>query len=779
VAAAQERVLTELQGTGFRLKRRYRSLNGFSGWAPRAAIEALSHHPEVESIYLDRAVHATLIQGRSLIGANPVHSAGFTGLGVKVAVLDTGIDTNHPDLQDDLVAQHCFCDDHPAPNRACCPGGGAESTSAEDDEGHGTSVSGIVTSGGVAAPLGVAPDAGIVAVKVLSSTGGGTFSDIAAGLDWVLTERAIPGSPVEGVAVVNMSLGDGGQYNNAAASPCTGTNTAIAVQALHAAGVAVFASSGNDGHDAGIAFPACVAQAISVGGVYDAALGSISWCGNATCTTILCTDNPTAADVFVCHSNSGSLLDVLAPDWQTRTSALGGGVTSFGGTSASSPYAAAEAALLFDADATLTPEQVRTLLKTHGPLVTNPDNGMSFVRSDIGAAIASLQSGSGATQVVLTQPGADFAVSGSTTLTVQVQDAGGNLVTSDSSTQITFAPTGSARITAVNAGSGDGSYGVPGGAETVTVAGGVATITLQDLVIETFQVAFSNDAGLTNPPNDSIQVTLGAATQVVLTQPGADFAVGGSTALGVQVQDAGGNLVTADGSTQITFAPSGSARITAVNAGTGDGAYGVSGGAETVTVAGGVAAITLQDLVIETFQVAFSNNAGLANPPSDSIQVTLGAATRVVLTQPGADFAVGGSTAVGVQVQDAGGNLVTADGSTQITFEPSGSARITGVNAGTGDGSYGVSGGAETVTVAGGVAAITLDDLVAETFQVAFSNDAGLTDPPSDSIEVSEPEPPPIPVPASTPFGVALLVGMLLATALAVERSRRSVRANR
>jgi cysteine-rich repeat protein len=239
--------------------------------------------------------------------------------------------------------------------------------------------------------VGVAPDAEIVAVKVLSGTGSGDFSDIAAALDWILTERTVVGGPVEGVRVVNMSLSDGGEYSNASASPCAGTNTANAIVALHAAGVAVFAASGNDGHDNGISFPACVAQAISVGGVYDASLGSVSWCGNANCTTTLCTDNPTAADAFVCHSNSDELLDLLAPNFRTVTSAIGGGIVAFGGTSASSPYAAGEAALLLDVDDTLTPENIRALLTGHGPQVTNPDNGLSFPRTNVGAAVESIR----------------------------------------------------------------------------------------------------------------------------------------------------------------------------------------------------------------------------------------------------------------------------------------------------------------------------------------------------------------------------------------------------
>jgi cysteine-rich repeat protein len=387
----QRRVLNSLTPGSFQLKRQYRSLSGLALWAQKSAIEGLSRNPEVEFLYLDAKVHAVLAQGVGLVGGDTAHSLGFTGSGVKVAVLDTGIDSNHPDLLDDLVAQHCFCDEHPSPQfGGCCVGNTAESTSAEDDEGHGTAVSGIITSSGTSAPVGVAPDAEVVAVKVLGSSGSGDFSDIAAGLDWILTERSVVGSPVEGVRVVNMSLSDSGEYSDTSASPCAGTNTANAIAALHAVGVAVFASSGNDGHDNGIAFPACVAQAISVGGVYDAPLGSVSWCGNAACTTILCNDNPIAADTFVCHTNSGVLLDLLAPDWRTDTSALGGGTAAFGGTSASSPYAAGQAALLLDVDDTLTPEDLRALLTSHGSQVINPDNGLSFSRSDVGAAISSI-----------------------------------------------------------------------------------------------------------------------------------------------------------------------------------------------------------------------------------------------------------------------------------------------------------------------------------------------------------------------------------------------------
>jgi len=230
----------------------------------------------------------------------------------------------------------------------------------------------------------VAPDAEIVGVKVLASNGSGSFSDIAAALDWVMAESADAQSAAFGTRIVNMSLSDGGEYDDANASPCAGTNTANFIDALHAAGIVVFAASGNDAHSAGISFPACVANAISVGGVYDAALGSVSWAAPASCT-----DPVTAPNTYVCHSNSGSLLDLLAPNWRTRTSKIGGGVVDFGGTSASTPYAAGQAALLLGADPALSPEEIRSHMTANATSVVNPANGLSHPRTDVDLAVAS------------------------------------------------------------------------------------------------------------------------------------------------------------------------------------------------------------------------------------------------------------------------------------------------------------------------------------------------------------------------------------------------------
>lgn len=392
IAASQQRVLDALPSGSLSLRRRHDNLRSFAGRAGRAALEALAAHPDVERVYLDGRVHANLAEGRVLVGGEPVRIAGFQGAGVTVAVLDTGIDTDHPDLAGDLVAEACYCDDFPGP-LGCCPGGQDEqfgAGAAEDDDGHGTAVSGIITADGGAGSVvsrGLARFAGIAAVKVLGAGGGGSFSDIDAGLNWVIDNAA-----TYDIRVVNMSLGDGIEYAGSGGVPCGDSATEDAIVQLTSMGITVVASAGNEAFTNGIGFPACVADALSVGGVYDAALGSVSWCG-ATCATTLCSDTGIQADDFVCHSNSGALLDVLAPDYKTRTTDLGGSAVIFGGTSASAPYVAAEAALLYEGDPAVTPAQVRALLKAHGPLVTNPANGLQHRRSDVAAALTELIGG--------------------------------------------------------------------------------------------------------------------------------------------------------------------------------------------------------------------------------------------------------------------------------------------------------------------------------------------------------------------------------------------------
>ena len=377
----QNSTLARLTRSKFTLKNRYRWLSGFSGWADAETIAMLNADPNVLRVDVDRVAYVAGSEGTALVGADTVQALGVTGSGVAIAMLDTGIDSDHPNLSSSLVAEACFCDDQPGP-AGCCPDGTDNQTgpgSAEDDQGHGTGTTGVIVSSS-GSHLGIAPGADIVALKVLDANGTGLFSDIADALDWVIGNHE-----TYGIKVVNLSLSDGGEYNNAAASPCSGTNTGNAIADLKTLGISVYTASGNEGHDSGISFPACVPDAISVGGVYDASFPSVNW-SNPSGTT-LCTDTPAPVDSFVCHSNSGALLDLLAPDYLTSTTGMGGGTGHFGGTSIASPYAAGQAALLLEAVPTLTPDEIVSWLKFFAPQVTNPDNGLSFSRTRVDVAV--------------------------------------------------------------------------------------------------------------------------------------------------------------------------------------------------------------------------------------------------------------------------------------------------------------------------------------------------------------------------------------------------------
>ena len=360
-------VLSRLNSQDFRLVRRFSLTPGFAGWVTRAGLDQLSRDPQVLTVHEDIQVHADLNQSRPLINAGAAHALGYTGQGITVAVLDTGIDRDHPDLNDDLVAQKCYTD------RKCPPNNSDTSTNAEDGDGHGTSVSGIITSRGTVAPLGVAPDARIAAVKVLDDTGSGYMSDWIAGIDWAVSNRN-----TYNIKVINMSLGGNLHANNCDGSYSSATR---AIDSAVANGITVFAASGNEGSTTRISAPACINNAVSVGAVYDANIGGVTFPG-------LCTDSSTRADKVTCYSNSNQILDLLAPGTQIRTTGLNGGVDPFfGGTSAATPHAAAVAALMLSANPTLDPQTLEARMKSSGKQVTDHRNDLVFPRINARAAI--------------------------------------------------------------------------------------------------------------------------------------------------------------------------------------------------------------------------------------------------------------------------------------------------------------------------------------------------------------------------------------------------------
>ncbi|MEQ8718038.1 MAG: S8 family serine peptidase [Acidimicrobiales bacterium] len=330
--------------------------NGYVANVAESAIEDLRADPRVLSVEVDQAVHATAQStppGIERIGAASrdefVNEADDVRVDVDVAVLDTGIDGDHPDLN---VVYDVNCLEVPSAwwwgtfferwfggppaEYPCQPDG------SEDGDSHGTHVAGTIAAldNGVGV-VGVAPGARLWNVKVLDNAGDGTISSIIRGLDHVVGL----GSQIE---VVNMSLG----------CVCQSSALDTAIANTIAAGVVVVASAGNNGIDIANTRPGGNPDVIGVSAFadYDGAPG-----GNGSgCAT--------PDDTRASFSNYGTGVAVAAPGVCIRSTVPGGAYGTKSGTSMSSPHVAGAAALLASAD---NPNNRSDVLAIRAALVTN------------------------------------------------------------------------------------------------------------------------------------------------------------------------------------------------------------------------------------------------------------------------------------------------------------------------------------------------------------------------------------------------------------------------
>jgi subtilisin family serine protease len=359
---------------------RWHHATAFAGVVLReSAIAKLEADPNVWRADLDTGGSASDAESAPLIGANIVQAMGYTGKGVTVAILDSGVDATHPDLASRIVDQHCFCANGSA---GCCPNGQTEqsgSGSATDDNGHGTNVCGIVASKGTIAPIGIAPGVNLVVVKVLDRNG--LFSStvqIMSALEWVFDNHPE-------VRVINMSLGTNARFNtycdfSAAFAAAMGQ----VIDAFYQRGTAVFVSSGNNAASDSMQVPACLRNSVSVGAVYDSDNGSVTFTG-------VCTDPTTTADQITCFSNSNATLDLLGPGAIITSTGRGGGTSRYLGTSQASPHCAAAAAVLLEIQPLLKPSEIESILKATGKPIFDSRNGVTTPRIDLLAAVQSVK----------------------------------------------------------------------------------------------------------------------------------------------------------------------------------------------------------------------------------------------------------------------------------------------------------------------------------------------------------------------------------------------------
>lgn len=286
--------------------------------AVRAQLERL---PYVLAVHDDHEVRATLTQSVPLIGAPTVWASyGATGTGVKVAIIDSGIDYTHPDLGGGFGAGMKVAGGWDFVNNDADP---------KDDYGHGTHVAGIVAANGTV--KGVAPGATLLAYKVLDASGSGLESNVMAAL-----ERAVQ----DGAQVANMSLG---RTTGSPDDPAS-----IAVDNASAAGMLCVIAAGNSGPGY---------QTMGVPGVARSAL------------TVGATDKSDHIASYSSRgpvdSGSGTFLikpEIAAPGSSITSTLPGNTWGAKDGTSMAAPHVAGAAALVRQARPALTPAQVKTLL---------------------------------------------------------------------------------------------------------------------------------------------------------------------------------------------------------------------------------------------------------------------------------------------------------------------------------------------------------------------------------------------------------------------------------
>lgn len=334
---AQERRPLDWSALGLEPERRLESAGAVSadlgpaaaaellaGLRPDAGPAARSAAPDVK-VWLDAPVEALDADSMPQIGAPAAWEAGYTGAGVTVAVLDSGVDQTHPDLDDVVVGARDF----------------TGSGSTEDHYGHGTHVASIALGSGDASDgvgRGVAPGADLLVGKVLDEFGNGEISSIIDGMEWAAGE---------GADVVNMSLGEAENYTD-------GTDpTSVALDTLSARhGTLFVVAAGNAGGYGTVSTPGAASSALTVGAVDD-----------ADDVAPFSSRGPRALDQVIKPDVTAPGVEIVAARAAgTREDSAEGEYVAWSGTSMAAPHVAGAAAVLKQARPELTGQQLKAVL---------------------------------------------------------------------------------------------------------------------------------------------------------------------------------------------------------------------------------------------------------------------------------------------------------------------------------------------------------------------------------------------------------------------------------
>lgn len=243
---------------------------------------------------------------------------GYDGTGINVAILDTGIDKDHPDLAGNIVESGC--------RNFVQTGRKLDTSKWDDDNGHGTHVAGTIGAiDNDIGVIGVAPNVNLFAYKVLDRSGSGSIYWIADAIRYAADHD---------IDIISMSLGAASDYQGVLESACS---------YAYGKGVLIVAAAGNEA--GAVSYPAALSTVIAVsatGHYYD--------------------DEGLEVDYFASFSNYGSEVELSAPGVSVESTYKDGTYAIASGTSMATPHVAGVAALVLEKTETLTPAQVRSAL---------------------------------------------------------------------------------------------------------------------------------------------------------------------------------------------------------------------------------------------------------------------------------------------------------------------------------------------------------------------------------------------------------------------------------
>ena len=361
---------SEVTKVGGKLGRRLALMNGVVAELPNKFLRKIADNPAVERIVWDRPLDSKMNRVAITVGARSVNETlGYTGAGIGVAVLDSGVTPWHDDLT--YNGSNSAVRVKNAQRVAAFVDFVAGRSTPYDDYGHGTHVSGIISGNGfdtLGSRAGIAPDSHLVSLKVLDGRGRGVISNVIAALDWAVANKA-----AYNIRVINLSVGA-----SVTESYKTDPLTLAAKRAVDA-GIVVVVAAGNLGKNAlgqvqygGITAPGNAPWVLTVGAYSHE--GTVM--RNDDKMALFSSRGPSAIDfqakpdVVAPGVGTVSLADPTSLMYLTKPTFLLKGLLprstlpylSLSGTSMAAPVVAGTVALMYQANPNLTPNLVKAIL---------------------------------------------------------------------------------------------------------------------------------------------------------------------------------------------------------------------------------------------------------------------------------------------------------------------------------------------------------------------------------------------------------------------------------